>query len=380
MIYLDCAATAPMSTEAKKAWVYAAEDFFANSSSLHEPGEAARNLLESSRSSIAEALEAEPDAIHFTSGGSEANLLSLESLFAANPGTHLITSVVEHPSVMGFFKRKETEGIRVTYVGVNKEGRVSAEEIISLAEQEKTALISIQYVNSETGVLQPVKEIATTLQDSGTIIHTDLVQGFGKLVFSVKDCPVDALSVSAHKIGGPKGSGAVYFKNPSIWKSLYPLTSHESGFRPGTPDTPSAAAFATAVMNIKNKDQLLLEAWKKREEFLRSLSSLAEIMTIEGGAAQKHQSPYIIGLGFEGVQGQYLLAGLDRYGICISTGSACKQGETDASPMMHALYESQDERNRFIRISFNIETPVSDLITAGIKIVEIVNAARRISI
>lgn len=378
MIYLDCAATTPLCSPSKDAWLLASEQYFANTSSLHEPGERARLLLDASRNTIAAEMRTHSSNLFFTSGGSEANLLSLESLFAAKPGTHIITSRVEHPSVTSFFRKKEAEGIHVSYLETDQEGRVSAEEVISLAKKEKSALVSIQLVNSETGVIQPVREISQELFTSDTQVHTDAVQAFGKIPVNLKDLPVDAFTVSAHKISGPKGIGAVYLRSPEVWKSIYPLTSHEKGFRPGTPDTPSAAAFGAAVMALPDIDLLLEQAWEKRNYFLNKLSPLSDILKIEGAAAQKNQSPYIIGLCFEGVQGQYLLASLDRYGVYISTGSACKQGETDGSPMMHALYSSQDKRNRFIRISFSPKTTAEELAAAALKIVEIVRKARRI--
>lgn len=376
MIYLDYAATTPLCPSAKEAWLKASDQFFANTNSLHEPGDRAGQLLSNSRAAIALTLQAKPEQIYFTSGGTEANYLALSSLHKKNPGTHLLTTKVEHPSVTSFFQQKEKEGIVVTYADVDNEGRVSVSEVVNLCRRKNISLISIQMVNSETGVVQPIAEIAEQLRDSPVSIHTDAVQAFGKFPISIENLAVDALSISAHKIQGPKGIGAVFLRSKKIWQSVFPLTTHENGFRPGTPDTPSAAAFAAAanyfISEAKNNN-----AWEKRSFFLNELSVLNKIMTIEGSSRQNHQSPYIIGAGFAGVQGQYLLASLDRYGICISTGSACRQGEWDASPMMHALYSSEDIRNRFVRFSFSPSTTVKELQTAAKSVVKIVSAARR---
>ncbi|NJP36219.1 cysteine desulfurase family protein [Alkalicoccus luteus] len=370
MIYLDHAAGSPMHSTAVETWCRAQREFAANPSSLHEPGTRAAQLLELARKETAARLGAETEQLYFTAGGSEANQLALGSLLQGKEPGHVVTTTIEHPSAASFFRRLERNGTMVTRLVPDRSGVLTTEQLTRVLRPE-TALISIQLVNSETGIMQPVSALK---QAAGDIpFHTDAVQAFGKVPLSINKLGVEAASVSAHKLGGPKHMGAVYLKDQTCWKEVWPDTTQEHGFRPGTVDVPGAAAFAAAVQAFPDLRAAAREALEKRRLFIRALRPAGA----EVDEAQQ-QSPYIVGIRIPGMSGQYLLALLDRKGIYVSTGTACTQGETDASMMMQAMHpDSHAERSRFLRVSFTHTTTPEELIQAAEAICDIVEAVRR---
>ncbi|MCE7793689.1 IscS subfamily cysteine desulfurase [Salipaludibacillus sp. CUR1] len=373
MIYLDYAATTPMSDGAMETWMKASHSYFGNSSSLHEAGNNAHELIKTCKERFSSMAGCPPDRIFFTSGGSESNLLALESLYLANKhrGNHVITSSIEHPSVHSFFNRLEKKGVEVTYLPVGPSGLLQLEEV-KQAVRPDTFLASIQHVNSEIGVIQPLRQLGEWFKGQGIVFHSDCVQSFGKIPFHLPSLNVDAASVSSHKLNGPKGVGAVFLSKDTEWESVYPLTTHQHGFRPGTLNTPGIAAFTHAA--AEHYDRLQEEwaaAWHKRELFIQALSSLGARLTVEGSPSKEEQSPWIAGLAIHGVQGQYMLLSLDRFQICISTGSACQSGKLDSSSVMQAIYQSEQERLRFFRVSFGKNTTMEELLLAADKILQI---------
>ncbi|MCD8511148.1 MAG: IscS subfamily cysteine desulfurase [Bacillus sp. (in: Bacteria)] len=347
MIYLDNAATTPMSANAIDTFVKASTEYFANTSSLHEQGEKAQNLLNKCRGEIGRIIGATANEVYFTSGGSESNLRALESLYLANKskGNHVITSTVEHPSVHAFFQKLEKEGVEVTYTGVNDNGIVHLEEVEATVRPD-TVMASIQHVNSEIGTIQPLQEISRILKKHNVIFHSDCVQSFGKIPVDVKELGVDAISISSHKVYGPKGVGAVYMNKDVKWNSVDLLTTHESGFRQGTLNTPAIAAFTTAALDMVTNMERNLEYMRElRETFLEQITPISHLLKIEGNPS--NQLPHITGMGIYGIEGQYMLLTLDRYGICISTGSACQSEKLEPSVAMKALNRSSQEVRRF---------------------------------
>lgn len=367
MIYLDCAATTKMSEDAMEAWLYVQRQAFANSNSLHEPGDEAKKILTSSMSRIASVLGVEADCCHLTSGGTEANRIALwhhwqkGKEFVKAP--HLITTTVEHPSVGRFFQEREEEGAAVTWLNPDSSGRISPEAVKD-ALTDQTTLVSIHLVQAEAGVIQPVTAIGQILHENQIPFHVDAVQAFGKIPLDVsKGDPVcDSLSVSAHKIHGPKGTGC-----------LWMAKSQDDKLVQGTVNIAGAAALAQAIAPYLESGELerrLAENRQKREVFLDQLSPLGERLGVEG-TKDERQLPTVIGMHIAGLQGQKLLTALDRYGIAIATGSACQAGKTDGSVMMQALYpDDRDKRTRFIRISFDYDTPMADLRFAAERILK----------
>ncbi|UTR14193.1 IscS subfamily cysteine desulfurase [Salipaludibacillus sp. LMS25] len=372
MIYLDHAATTPMSDQAKKIWLEANDIFYANTSSLHEAGNHAAKLLMTCQHQLASLVGTNENGIFFTSGGSEANILALESLFSANRkhGNHVITSDIEHPSVLSFFKRLEVSGVEVSYIKAKKNGQVCVKTVME-AVRSDTCLVSIQHVNSETGIIQPVAEIGEYLKERSAVLHCDCVQSFGKIPVTLGNLHVDAISISSHKIYGPKGVGAVCLAPHTPWNSIHPLTTHQRGFRPGTLDMPSIAAFINSALDLHSYlEENLTDSWEKREHFLHALSPLKYRLSVIC-APEKHQLPTIVGLAIEGVQGQYMLASLDRYHICISTGSACQSTKATPPAIMHSFFKTEVEQLRFFRVSFGISTTLEELEFTAKKIIQI---------
>ncbi|UJW57279.1 IscS subfamily cysteine desulfurase [Bacillus sp. A116_S68] len=372
MIYLDHAATTPMSDQAKKTWLEANDIFYANTSSLHEAGTHSAKLLMTCQYQLATLVDTKEDGIFFTSGGSEANTLALESLFSANRknGNHVITSDIEHPSVLSFFKRLEALGVEVSYVKAKQNGRVCVTSVIK-ALRSDTCLVSIQHVNSETGIIQPVAKIGEYLKERSTVFHCDCVQSFGKISVTLNNLHADAISISSHKIYGPKGVGAVCFAPNTLWNSIYPLTTHQRGFRPGTLDMPGIAAFINSALDLHSHlEENLTDSWEKRQHFLNALLPLKDRLSVIC-APEEHQLPTIIGLSIEGVQGDYMLASLDRYHICISTGSACQSTKATPPAIMHSFFKTEVEQLRFFRVSLGISTTFEELEFTAKKIIQI---------
>ncbi|MDQ0254178.1 cysteine desulfurase [Evansella vedderi] len=372
MIYLDHAATTPMSQNAVETFVKASTEFFANTNSLHEQGEKSKLLLNQCRKEIANLFHADSQEIFFTSGGSESNLRVLESLYLGNKyrGNHVITTTMEHPSVHSFFHKLENNGVNVTYVGVNNDGQVRLNELEE-AIRPDTILASIQHVNSEIGTIQPMQEIGSLLKKHDVIFHSDCVQSFGKIPINVVEFQLDALSISSHKIYGPKGVGAVFLSKNVKWKPADLLTTHESGFRQGTLNTPGIAAFTTAALDMEKEQKANLEYMRElRQLLLEQLSPISHLIKVEGDI--ENQLPHIIGMGIHGLEGQYMLLTLDRHGICISTGSACQSEKLEPSIAMKALHRTSQEAKRFFRISMGIHNTREDILETATRIVNCV--------
>ena len=312
MIYLDHASTSPASKAAIDAFNAALE--LANPSSLHEAGRRAAGLLEQSRAAIAECINASPDEIIFTSGGTEANALAL------NVNGHRLSSELEHASVRG-----------------NTDETAAFDKLPS-AVRSDTKIVSCVYVCNENGTVQPVAELARELKKRGVPLHTDAVQAFGKINCDVKALGVDLMTLSAHKIGGIRGAGALYVRKGVRVVPFWRGGSQENGTRPGTEPLPLIAAFAAAAREKRTDTRPLLDYT------LDILSKkLPEVKIVPG-----HDAPHILMLELPGCPGQVAVRMLSDMGICVSTGSACSKGKT--SPVPLALGVKHPES--VIRLSF----------------------------
>jgi len=356
MIYLDYAATTPICHDVLTVFNEASKKFYGNSSSLHDIGTEANRALELCRTQIAEVIQGEKEGIYFTSGGSESNFLAIRSILSGNrsKGKHIITTKVEHASLFHLFEQLEEEGYEVTFIGVDEYGRVKIDEL-EQAICKETVLASIQHANSETGVIQPLSEIGTILARHDVIFHTDAVQTFGEIPIDVKNCKIDSLSVSSHKLYGPKGIGACYIDPGIRWVGQFKGATHENGFRMGTVDVPSVIAFTKAVQLATQRMLPEQERFEKlRKQLIHKLKPLQKEITIQ--AHPSEQLPHIVGLLFHHIQGQHIMLECNRRNIAISTGSACQVGEQTPSRMMLATGKTVDEANGFVRISFGLKT------------------------
>ncbi|WLR52611.1 IscS subfamily cysteine desulfurase [Bacillus tianshenii] len=361
MRYFDYAATTPMSERALTAYQEAARNYYGNTSSLHDIGSSAQEILEKCRAVLASFLQAEAEGVYFTSGGSEANALVIQSVVYARKqqGRHLITTEVEHASVRNVFRMLEREGFDVTYVKPDFEGKIQVEDIKE-ALQDDTIFASIQHVNSEIGTIQDLQAIGSILRENNVFFHSDCVQSFGKLPIDVKEMNVDAVSLSGHKIYGPKGVGACYINPAHKWVSLIPGTTHEKGFKPGTVDVPGIASFVTASEEIvEEMEEEARRMNRLRERFLTFLKEAVSEVVVEG--SYEHQLPHICGLRIHGIEGQYVMLECNKRGAAVSTGSACSIGKTTPSQTMTATGKSKQEAKELFRISFGRQTTDADV-------------------
>lgn len=333
-VYLDHAATTPVRPDVLEAFRAATESTFGNASSVHSFGQDAKKLLEESRDRVARAIGAESPEIIFTSGGTESDNLAITGVARAlkNRGKHIITTAIEHPAVLNTCRSLEDEGFEVTYLPVDSECVLSM-SALAASIKEETVLVSAMYANNETGSIQPVADIAKLTREHGVLLHTDAVQALGKVDIDVDSLGVDLLSMSAHKIYGPKGVGALFVREGTPIDNLFYGGHHERGIRPGTENVPGIAAFATAV-------ELAVQELPESAERLRALKArLAEGVLANVDGAHENGSrgmslPNILNVGFEGVDGEALLLSLDLMGIGVSTGSACSSGSTDPSHVL----------------------------------------------
>lgn len=348
-----------MSEKALQTYAKVAKDYFGNPSSLHDYGTLANHLVQTSRTIIAELVNGEERGIFFTAGGSESNFLSLLSLARGNKhkGNHLITTEIEHPSILNAFKLLEKEGFEVSYVPVNEYGQVNLSKLEQLIKKE-TLLVSIGHGNSELGTVQNLKEIGLILSSNSILFHSDCVQTFGKVPIDVKDLHLDAITFSAHKIYGPKGVGGVYIRPSLTWKGILPNVTHEKGFRQGTLNVPGIAAFAEAAKEAKEEMQLEEERLRSLQTFF--LSKIDRGRIILEGHPTKRLAHHLC-LRIKGIEGQWVMLECNRNGLAISTGSACKVGESDPPKAMLAIGRSRDEGREMIRITFGRFTTKEDI-------------------
>jgi cysteine desulfurase len=349
MIYLDHAATTPMSETALEVFVNVSTHYYGNPSSLHDQGAEAKQLLNAGRRTIAKILSSEPEEIVFTSGGSESNHLAIKALLSSSEKdkNHIITSEVEHSSVRYLFDELERTGYKVSRIGVNSGGLISLADIENKIT-DQTALISIQHANSETGVIQDVEAIGKLAKKKGVLFHSDCVQTFCKI--GVESNWFDALSVSSHKVYGPKGVGAFYLKKALEVRPEIPGSSQEKGLKAGTENVAGIAAFATAskLLFAERSDEYI-RMTMLRSKLIDAISEKGIELVDEGDSEQK--LPNILGIRFNGMEGQYLMLECSQAGLAISTGSACQVGSEKPNRTMKAMGRTDEEAREFVRLS-----------------------------
>jgi cysteine desulfurase len=360
-VYLDNAATTRVLPEIAEAMREALTGRYGNPSSLHGAGREARKGVEDARAYLARALNAAPPEIVFTSGGTESDNLALfgTARALAGKGRHLVVSAVEHPAVLLAARALEAEGFALTVVGVDGEGRVSPDDV-ARALRPDTILVSVMHVNNETGVVQPVAEIARLAKARGAVVHTDAVQAFGKIPVDVKALGVDLLTVSAHKIHGPKGAGALYVRKGAALRPVQTGGHQEWDRRPGTENVAGIAGFAAAAERAgRDLPGRVAAARALRDRLERGIAGRIGRARVNGGGAER--SPYILNASFEDAEGESMLIALDLEGVCVSTGSACSSGSATPSHVLHAMRLSREEAQGSLRFSFSEETTAEEI-------------------
>ncbi|MCL1990614.1 MAG: IscS subfamily cysteine desulfurase [Defluviitaleaceae bacterium] len=362
MIYLDYAATTPISEVALNTYVDTAHHIFANSKSLHSAGIMAADLLELCRKKMATYVNGQHEGIIFTSGGTEANRLAIDILLASAPHhkRHIISTEIEHASIKNHLFQLRESGYTVDFLPVDDTGHLSLSQL-KKAITTHTVLATIQYVNSEIGTVQPLKEVGSLLKAHHILFHSDCVQAFGKIPIDIDALNLDSLSVSSHKIYGPKGVGLCYVTPQMNRISPLPGTTHEFGFRPGTVDLPAIAAFTTAsthqltVMTDEYAQLLQL-----KQDFFKKLAPFSHLVgSLETGL------PHILGIILPGVEGHLTVQRCNEHNIMIATGSACSSGSQTGSHVIKALGRSPDEIKQFVRFSFGNQTTKQQLDTVA---------------
>lgn len=378
-VYLDSAATTYISTEVLNEMMPCFNIFYGNSNSIHSFGRGAQGLIDRSRDRIARAIGANSNEIYFTSGGTEANNWAIKGIAYANQskGKHIITSQIEHPSVLDTCKRLEEEGFEITYLPVDKYGIVSLAELLHSIKSD-TILITVMSVNNEVGTIQNIKAIGETAETNGIIFHTDAVQALGSLKMNVKEMKIDSMSISSHKLYGPKGCGALYIKNGIKIDNLIDGGHQERKKRGGTLNTPGIVGFGKAVEIAVRDLSLLNEKMRKiRGYFIRKIKKDIPHVIVNEHPRQRAES--IVNITFELIEGEAILLMLDFEGIAASTGSACTSGILEPSHVLKAMGIENELANGSIRFSFTRSTTKSDIDYTVEKLAEVVEKLRKIS-
>ncbi len=373
MIYLDHAATTPLSPEAWAAMEPILRNLYANPSSMHQAGRLARNELTRVRESLARNLAASTRDLYFTSGATEANNWAIRAAAALAAGRglrHLLTTRIEHPSVLAVFEALAAEGFDVDYLEANASGLVSPDEL-RRAIREDTGFVSCHYVNNETGSVQDIEKMGLLCRERGILFHTDAVQAIARKRIDWRSFPADFLVFSAHKFGGPKGTGALLTRSErGSAIELAPLLlggRQERGRRAGTENLAGIVGMAAAL-------DAVYATCEEDEKRYRDLSArLLSVLDERGLCYRRHgadeksgrQLASILNLYFPGCEGQTLLLLLDRSGLAVSLGSACEAGSSEASHVLLALGCGEEEASSSIRISMGKGTTAEEIDEAG---------------
>ncbi len=361
-VYLDNSATTQPAEACIKTMNQVSQVYYGNPSSLHHLGVQAEQIIHKARSLIGSLLGVAADALIFTSGGTEGNNLAIKgaAFQYQNRGKHIITTTVEHASVFEACLALEKHfGFRVTYLKVDKEGRISPDDI-KAAICDDTILVSVLHVNNETGTIQPIEEMASLLQDYPKILfHTDYVQGLGKVPLSFKH--IDLVTMSGHKIKAPKATGLLYVR-PGV--KLFPLFHggmQQKGVRPGTENTPGIAALAKAIrFMIEQVDENKIQLSLLRKCLLQGIAELPYTRLVSPGDPTI-AVPHIVSLSFPGLKSEVLVHALEEKGIYISTKSACSSKSEQPSRILTAMGLTNEEANGTIRISFSPENTLEEI-------------------
>lgn len=374
MIYLDNAATTKPSEAAVKAMVKASE-CFGNPSSLHGLGIEAEKLINQSKKNIADMLGVESKNILFTSGGTEANNLAVFGVATAlhKIGTKLVTSKIEHPSVLESFRKLESDGFTVEYLDVDSEGRVDLDMLRSVLDDE-TILVSVMHVNNETGVIQPIEEIRDIMLEKAPSahLHTDCVQSFGKIDVKPKKMGADLVTISSHKIHGFKGTGALYVSDTRMIRPILFGGEQQGEIRPGTENVGGILAFGAAAVECDIDRSKLIHLRNTMKEKL-----LNEIPNIKINGSDEYNSGSVLNVSFIGIKAEILLHSLEAHKIYVSTGSACSSHKPQPSHVLTAMGLDKKEINGAVRISFDRLTEEDDVIKAAEIIAKEVATIRR---
>ena len=352
-LYLDHNATTPVRPEVVEAMAECLAGPPGNPSSLHRFGRAAAKLRELARSRVAKAMGCDPEEVLFTSGGTEADNLALRGALGPT-ATHVVTAATEHEAVLQTAEALEEHGSTATVLRVGTDGRLDPAQVAAAIRPE-TALVSVMAANNETGVLHPIEEIGRACRQRGVLFHTDAVQLFGKLPFVMRSLPVDLVSISSHKIGGPKGIGALCVKRGVRLQPLVTGGGQERRVRPGTENLPGIVGFGKAAeladLEVGAESRRLAQLRDRLEEGIRRIAPDALV-----NGEESPRLPNTSNVSFPGLDGETLLVALDLEGIAVSTGAACNAGAAEPSHVLLAMGRTREEAGASLRFSLGRTT------------------------
>lgn len=353
-VYFDNSATTKPLEEVINEVEKGMREFYGNPSSLHNLGFKSEKKLKECREALSKTINADEHEIYFNSGGSEGNNLVLKGIL--KKGTHFITTPFEHPSVLNTLKKLQDDGVEVTFLNLNEDGRVDLDHLRESIKKE-TVLVSVMHVNNEIGVIQDIQAIGNIIRECSkrAKFHVDAVQSYGKFQIDVKASNIDFLTVTGHKFHGPKGVGFIYVKKPNILNPLIEGGSQESGMRAGTQNVSGIMGLTTAAVIANGKlDENYRKVYEIKKRFIDKLKDIDNIRI--NSPLNNDFSPYILNVSFKGIRGEVLLHFLEEQNIYVSTGSACSAKErarTGGSYVLKELKRSVDEISGGIRFSFS---------------------------
>lgn len=361
--YLDNSATTRCSKAAADKMVLLLTEDFGNPSSLHMKGVIAEKYINEAKKKIARTLKCQEKEIVFTSGGTESNNLAIIGSAMANQraGKHIITTQVEHASVANTMKFLEDNGFEITYLGVDHDGRISLDEL-KAAMRPDTILVSIMQVNNEIGAVMPVEEAGKLIKEinPSTLFHVDAIQSYGKLHISPKNMNCDLLSVSGHKIHGPKGSGFLYIKDKTKIKPIIYGGGQQKGMRSGTENVPAIAGLGVAAEEIyTDLDTKIEEMYALKSHFINEVTRIDGVTV--NGLTDKTSAPHIVSVSVQGVRAEVILHTLEDKNIYVSAGSACSSNKPAVSATLKAIGLPKELLDSTVRFSFCVDTTIEEI-------------------
>jgi cysteine desulfurase len=350
-VYFDNAATTAAYPEVKELMARLLMEDFGNPSSLHQKGVVAENYIKEAKKNIAKELKCQEKELVFTSGGTESNNLAIigSALAKRRQGKHIITTNIEHASVLETMAFLKKEGFEVSFVGVDHQGKVDLEELKSLLRPD-TILVSVMYVNNEIGAIEPVEEIGKIVKANNpdTLFHIDAVQAFGKLRFAPKNLGADLMSFSGHKIHGPKGSGALYVKDKVLIRPIIYGGGQQKGLRSGTENVPAIAGMGLAT-------KLIYDGLEEKMDFVKGLKNefIKRVTGFENVTENHGEAPHIASVSFTGVRSEVMLHALEDKGVYVSAGSACSSNKPHVSSVLKSIELPAEKLESTLRFSFS---------------------------
>lgn len=378
-VYMDYSATTPVKKEVLDAMLPYFSEHFGNPSSLYSIAQESKEALEKARGQVASLIGAKANEVFFTAGGSEADNWALEGVADAlkDKGNHIITTKIEHHAILHTAEYLEKHGIDVTYLDVDAKGRVNPEDV-EKAITDKTVLISIMMVNNEVGTIEPIKEIAEIAHNHGILLHTDAVQALGNVPIDVDNMGIDLMSMSGHKIYGPKGVGALYIRKGTKISNFIHGGAQEMKKRAGTENLAGIVGFGKAAELAKeNLESHINRVSELRDYFISEVTSKIPDTIVNG--SMEHRHPGNANISFEYIEGESMLILLDMNGISVSTGSACSSKSLTPSHVLSAMGIPVERIHGTLRFTIGDPTTKEDIDYVIEKLVEIVQKLRELS-